>query len=93
MAAISLFWDTNMAAVTSCENTLYYLKWFRHLRCDPVHQEVMNTLRRFMDEESMDYEEAAEAAVDKRKFLLNRLFEKPQVPDEEEEEEEEEDSN
>ena len=23
MAAISLFWDTNMAAVTSCENTLY----------------------------------------------------------------------
>ena len=22
MAAISLFWDTNMAAVTSCENTL-----------------------------------------------------------------------
>ena len=23
MAAISLFWDTNMAAVTSCENTLF----------------------------------------------------------------------
>ena len=23
MAAISLFWDTNMAVVTSCENTLY----------------------------------------------------------------------
>ena len=22
MAAVSLFWDTNMAAVTSCENTL-----------------------------------------------------------------------
>ena len=71
---------------------IYYLKWFRHLRRDPVHQEVVNTLRRLMDEESMDYEEAAEAAVDKTKFLLNRLFEKPQVPDEEEEEEEE-DSN
>ena len=25
MAAVSLFWDTNMAAVTSCENTLYLL--------------------------------------------------------------------
>ena len=25
MAAISLFWDTNMAAVTSCENTLLEL--------------------------------------------------------------------
>ena len=23
MASVSLFWDTNMAAVTSCENTLY----------------------------------------------------------------------
>ena len=23
MAAVSLFWDTNMAAATSCENTLY----------------------------------------------------------------------
>ena len=26
VAAISLFWDTNMAAVTSCENTLYTYK-------------------------------------------------------------------
>ena len=72
---------------------LYYLKWFRHLRCDPVHQEVMSTLRRFMDEESMDYEEVAEAAMDKGNVfktfpLSNRLFKKPQVPDEEEEEEE-----
>ena len=23
MAAVSLFWDTNMTAVTSCENTLF----------------------------------------------------------------------
>ena len=51
----------------------------------------MSTLRRFMDEESMDYEEAAEAAMDKGNVLLNRLFKKPQVSDEEEEEEE--DSN
>ena len=73
---------------------VYYLKWFRNLMHDPVHQEAMNTLRHFMDEESMDYEEAVEAAVDKRKFLLNRVFRKPHVPDEEEEEEEEEeDSN
>ena len=25
MAAVSLFWDTNMAAVMSCENTLYFI--------------------------------------------------------------------
>ena len=41
----------------------------------------------------MDYGEAAGATVDKRKFLMNRLFEKPQVPDEEEEEEEEEEKD
>ena len=28
MAAVSLFWNTNMAAVTSCENTLYILLQF-----------------------------------------------------------------
>ena len=27
MAAVSLFWDTNMAAVTSCENTLYVARF------------------------------------------------------------------
>ena len=26
MAAVLLFWDTNMAAVTSCENTLFLCK-------------------------------------------------------------------
>ena len=37
---------------------------------------VMKTLRRLMDEEEedMDYEEAADAAVDRRKLLLNRIF-------------------
>ena len=44
----------------------------------------MNTLRRFMDKESIDYKEAAEVAVDKRKLLLNRRFDRPQVPEEEE---------
>ena len=26
MAAVSLFWNTNMAAVTSCENALYKIE-------------------------------------------------------------------
>ena len=47
----------------------HYLKWFRCLKRDPVHEEVMKTLRRFMDEEEgMDYEEAADATVDRRNF-------------------------
>ena len=56
---------------------LHYLKWFRRLKRDPVHEEVLKTLRRFMDEEEgMDYEEAADTAVDRRKFLLNRIFQR-----------------
>ena len=54
---------------------LHYLKWFRLLKRDPVHEEVMKTLRRFVDEEEgMDYEEAVDAAVERPKFLLNRIF-------------------
>ena len=70
---------------------LHYLKKFRRLKRDPVHEAVMKTLRRFMhEEEDMDYEEAADAAVDRRKFLLNRIFHPRPVPKNEEEEEEEE---
>ena len=52
----------------------------------------MKTLRRFMDEEEdMDYEEATDAAVDRRKCLLNKIFQpQPVLKNEEEEEEEEE---
>ena len=54
---------------------LQYLKWFHALKTDPVHKKVMTTLHRFMDDEGMDFAEAAEAAISKRKYLLNRLIE------------------
>ena len=41
----------------------------------------MKTLRRFIDEDDMDFHEAAESVVGKRKFLLNRVMEKL-LPDE-----------
>ena len=69
---------------------LQYLKWSRQMKKDPIHEEVMKTLKRFMNEEDeMDYEEAAEAAVDRRKFLLNRIFKPRPVPEEESTDEEE----
>ena len=34
----------------------------------------MKTLRGFMEDDEMDFAEAAESAIDKRKYLLNRLF-------------------
>ena len=54
---------------------LQYLKWYHALKTDPVHKKVMTTLRRFMDDDEMDFAKAAEAAIDKRKYLLNRLIE------------------
>ena len=44
MAAISLFWDTNMAAVTSCENTLDIEK-FESRRARYVVFLVLRSLR------------------------------------------------
>ena len=42
----------------------------------------MKALRRFSDADDMDFDEAAESAVAKRKFLLNRLMKKKPLPDE-----------
>ena len=51
----------------------------------------MKTLQRFIDEDKMDFDEAAESAVEKRKFLLNRVMQEklfPETADDEEAEEE-----
>jgi len=47
----------------------------------------MKTLQRFIEEDDMDFDEAAESAVAKRKFLLNRLMRKKVLPDNDDEEE------
>ena len=67
---------------------LHYLKWIRDLKSDGIHKEIMATLRRYMDDDDMDLEEAAEAAVDKRKFLLNRVFKPVQIPEDTSDQEE-----
>jgi len=41
----------------------------------------MKTLR-FIDKDDMDFDEAAESAVAKRKCLLNRIMQKKLLPDE-----------
>ena len=40
----------------------------------------MKTLCEFMEDEDLDYMEAAKAAINKRKNLLNRLFEQDDLP-------------
>ena len=62
---------------------LNYLEWYHDLRADPVHKTIIKTLRSFIEDDDMDYTEAAEAAISKRKYLLNRLFEpEDEVPNE-----------
>ena len=46
----------------------------------------MKTLRRFIGEDDMDFDEAAGSAVAKRKFMLNRLMKKKLLPDDDDEE-------
>ena len=48
------------------------------------------TLRRFIEEDDMDFNEAAESAVAKRKFLLNRLMQEKLLLENNDEEEVEE---
>ena len=50
----------------------------------------MKTLQRFIDEDDMDFDEAVESAVAKRKFLLNRVLQKKLLPNESNDDEEEE---
>ena len=61
---------------------LQRLKWTHRIKRDALNRKVMKTLQRFIDEEEMDFDEAAELAVAKRKFLLNRVMRKQLLPDE-----------
>ena len=66
------------------------LKWTHRIKHDAIHRKVMKSLRRFIEEDNMDFDEVAESAVAKRKFLLNRLMRKKLLPDDDDEEEVEE---
>ena len=57
------------------------------IKHDAIHHKVMKTLRRFIEEDDMDFDEAA---VAKRKFLLNRLMQKKLLLEDNDEEEVEE---
>ena len=48
------------------------LLWIKQLKSDPVHKKIMQTKNTFLDNDDFDPEEAMEAAVEKRKFLIKR---------------------
>lgn len=41
---------------------------------DPVHGKIMQTKDAFVENDNFDAEEAIEAAVDQRRFLIKRLL-------------------
>ena len=43
-----------------------------YLKADRAHQSIKETVQRAKEEEDMDFEEALEYAIDKRKFLIQR---------------------
>ena len=50
------------------------LVWMRQLKKDPVHKKIMHRKEALVENDDFDPEEALEAAVDKRKFLIRRLL-------------------
>ena len=63
------------------------LKWTHHIKHDAIHHKVTKTLRSFIEQDDMDFDEEAESVVAKRKFLLNRLMKKKLLPDDDDDEE------
>ena len=51
---------------------LQRLQWIQQLKKDPVHKKIMQTRDSVVNDDDFDPEEAIEAAVNKRKFLINR---------------------
>ena len=56
------------------------LQWMRAMKKDPTFKKVMETQKELKDTEGCDWSESTELAVDKRKFVLNRLYEKQPIP-------------
>ena len=56
------------------------LQWMRAMKKDPTFKKVMETQKELKDTEGFDWLESTELAIDKRKFLLNRLHEKQPIP-------------
>ena len=51
---------------------LQRLQWIQQLKKHPVHKKIMQTKDALVNDEDFDPEEAMEAAVHKRKFLIKR---------------------
>ncbi|KXJ10412.1 hypothetical protein AC249_AIPGENE19583 [Exaiptasia diaphana] len=85
--------DSNQAAEIRANNALLpsyrkelrevlfdELKWMHLFKRDPIYKKIKDTQKNLMDMEGYDWEEATHSAIHQRKFLLNKLFAKEEVP-------------
>ena len=59
------------------------LQWMRAMKKDPTFKKVIETQKELKDTEGFDWLESTELAIDKQKFLLNRLYQKQPIPQDE----------
>ena len=59
------------------------LEWMHEIKKDPYYRKIMKTRQELMDIDGYDWMEATEAAIHRRKFLLNILFSEQEIPNEE----------
>lgn len=88
--AISIVWDTGKSSPFAEDATvnsllpqarrklrmLYMqrLNWNNRIKQDIIHRQVMQTIRRYRNEDDMDFDEALKAAIDRRKYLFSWLI-------------------
>ena len=48
------------------------LQWKQQLKYDPVHKKIMQTKDALVNDDDFDPEEAMEAVVNRRKFLIKK---------------------
>ena len=56
------------------------------MKKDPIYRRIMRTRNELIDKGENDRREATEAAIHARKFLLNQLFRKEDIPQNDNEE-------
>ena len=62
---------------------LEYLQWMQAMKKDYTFQKLIETQKDLKDRDGFDWLESTELAIDKRKFLLNRMFVKQPLPQDE----------
>ena len=53
------------------------------MKKDPYFRKILKTRQDLIDVDGYDWMEASEAAIHRRKFLLNKLFTEQEIPSEE----------